>query len=229
MLALMAVLFCAVLIQADTVGLRSFYIYNFHLELFKIDEFNDIYLQDKPIPGIGQYYHSSGGISIEASYLHASKKNWLLTFGYSSHNLDYELKEVNAIFGEELSITKLYILFGSVTDFKEIKGNYHLSFGPVLNYYEGLTDYDHIRYEIDYKPSITYRINLGAEYHLSYNIYGNFGIAYEFGPITRGNMKIYHEDEWIATFEPTSKQTIKDNQIIMSLGFSYKYSLGSTE
>mgnify|MGYP000731210698 CR=1 FL=1 len=187
----------------------------------------------KLIPGIGQFYDNNSGLNIEVSYCHTKsiwKPNLILTGGISRHRISSSEEVFDSFFGEHIDITKIYAEAGIGRYLKasNVKDYifWYASAGPVFNYYRGETRSDGLKLQFEYDPTITFRIGTGVNLPLKNPYFFTLSMYYDMGNIGRGDLKYYHEGDWMATAEPYGESTINDDQLILSFGITWYYTPG---
>ncbi len=215
-----------------TLSLRGLYNRNIHIKYETTSNANipEEFQSTAQVPGIGQFYDSSHGFNLELCYYHNNKSkdlNLLIIGGFSNQRIKSNVEVADFVFGEFINISKAYFNIGSGRHVKANKINAYLYFalGPVLNFYQGETEYENWDLVFDYKPSISFRFNSGLEIPLEKNFFINFSICYDIGGINRSDLNYYLDGDWVAKARPTGENVINDDQLILSIGISWDYEI----
>ena len=217
-----------------TIAVKGLFNLNIHLkyETSSGAAIPDNFEQTQQIPGIGQFFENGNFFGAEISY--RSKLNYIsgylqLGIGYSLHQIESKFEDVNYVFGEKIDIQKIDAGIGIGRYFSSKENPIYLYgfMGPVLNIYEGKTEYENINYRIAYKNSVSFMLGLGAEFMVIPSMFAiNIQAKLDFANIKRGNLKIYENDEWIITAKPVGESHINDDIFSISFGFTFLQRLG---
>lgn len=233
---LFCLLFILIAVNAlsRTISLRGLYNRNIHIKYETSSDPNipEEFQSTAQVPGIGQFYDSSHGFNLELCYYPKNKSkelNMLMIGGFSNQRIKSNVEVADFVFGKSINISKLYLNIGSGRYITANNKNAYLYFalGPVLNFYQGETEYEDWKLVFDYKPSISFRFYSGIEIPLEKSFLINFSLCYDIGGIARSDLNYYLDDDWVAKAEPTGESTINDDQLILSIGITWNYEIRS--
>lgn len=218
----------------STIAVKGLFNLNMHLKYETSDNSSifDDYGQNQHIPGIGQFFENGYFFGANISYRSKLKKSsFYLQFGigYSLHQIESKFEDVDYIFGEKIDIQKIDAGVGLGKYFysKNLPIYLYGFLGPVLNIYEGNTEFENINYRISYKNTVSYMLGLGAEFQVIPSLFAiNIQVKLDLANIKRGNLKIYENDEWVITAKPVGESHINDDIFSISFGFTFLQRIG---